>query len=126
MKLKLAIIYGILSWLLIYLISLNLEPYYIDNNPYINIFIPISTIIVSIIFGILYIREFNENEVKEGFILGIIFFICDLLLDNIYVLIVGETGILNNYPLHIISMLLLFPLITTLLGYLAHMKIELN
>ncbi|MDL2271282.1 hypothetical protein LJC03_05720 [Methanobrevibacter sp. OttesenSCG-928-I08] len=127
MKAKLAITYGILTWFFIYILSTFLSQVHIDDGiPHINIFIPLSIIIVTIFFGILYIRNFNKNEVKEGFLLGIMLFVVDLILDNILMIIVGPTKlIIDTSPMHILTMLILFPLITTLLGYLAQMKIEL-
>ncbi|WP_409199356.1 hypothetical protein [Methanobrevibacter sp. DSM 116169] len=126
MKFRLAILYGILTWICIYILSFILSPFHIDGVPYINILAPISIIIVTTIFGILYIREINTNEVKEGFYFGIMLFVCDLILDNVFISFFGKTINIDNSPIHIISMLIIFPLITTLLGYLAQMKVELN
>jgi hypothetical protein len=128
MKTKLAITYGILTWICIYILSKFLSQFHInDGIGYINIFIPFSIIVVSIFFGILYIRNFNKNEVKEGFLLGIVFFITDIVLDEIVMIIYGPSRFLiDNNPIHILTMLILFPLITTLLGYLAQMKVELT
>ena len=69
MKLKLGIIYGILIWFFVYLITVIFSPLITDNIPYINIVAPIAIITVTGFFGILYIRDINENEVIEGFYL---------------------------------------------------------
>lgn len=47
MKLKLAIIYGILIWFLTYVISTMLNPIFIDNIPYITIIVPVVIVIVT-------------------------------------------------------------------------------
>ena len=73
MKLKLGIIYGILIWFFVYLITVIFSPLITDNIPYINIVAPIAIITVTGFFGILYIRDIDENEVIEGFKIGIIF-----------------------------------------------------
>ena len=66
MDLKRAIIYGFLSWLFICIISSIIAPFLdIDSLPYINLSIPITIIVVTGFFGILYIREFNEHERKS-------------------------------------------------------------
>lgn len=127
MKLKIAIIYGVTSWILIYIISNFLSPFIIDNVPYIDLTIPITIIVVTTFFGILYIRNYDDNEVVEGFKIGIVFFIVDLICDMLFFIVPGNTNVIvDNYPLHLISMVILIPLITTFLGYLAHMKIELT
>ena len=59
MKLKLGIIYTILIWF-VYLITVIFS-HLTDNIPYINV-APIA-ITVSGFFGILYIRDIDENEI---------------------------------------------------------------
>lgn len=127
MKLKLAITYGILEWGLIYIITLVLNCFITDNLPYIDITIPLSIIIVTTIIAIVYIRNFNSNEVIEGLKLGIVLFIIDLICDALFLnLISNPNPIIENYPVHALSMLIMIPLITTFIGYLAQMEIELR
>lgn len=47
MKLKLGIIYGILIWFFVYLITVIFSPLITDNIPYINIVAPIAIITVT-------------------------------------------------------------------------------
>lgn len=127
MKIKLAIIYGILSWFFIYIISTILNPFIIDNIPYVNMVIPIAIIIVTGFFGIVYIRNFNSDEVLEGFLLGILFLVIDIACDLVFFIIPKNYNIIiDNYLIHLISMIILIPLITTFIGYLAQMNIELR
>ena len=127
MKLKLGIIYGTLIWLTTYTLSTLIKPVIIDNMPYINIIVPLSIIIATGFFGILYIRNINENEVIEGFKVGILFILIDIILDlAIFIIPRHESILVNDYPIHVISMIILVLIITTLLGYLAQMKIELK
>lgn len=127
MKLKLGIIYGTLIWLTTYTLSTLIKPVIIDNMPYINIIVPLSIIIATGFFGILYIRNINENEVIEGFKVGILFILIDIILDLvIFIIPRNESILVNDYPIHVISMVILVLIITTLLGYLAQMKIELK
>ena len=79
MELKLGIIYGVLIWILTYIISSIFQPVMIENIVYINIIVPISIIIVAGFFGILYIRNINKNEVIEGIKVGILFIIVDII-----------------------------------------------
>jgi hypothetical protein len=127
MKLKLAIVFGILIWFLTYIITEFLNPIFIDNMPYVNIIIPLSTIIITGFFGILYIRSIETNEVVEGILGGIIFIIVDVVCDFIFLILPNHKAlIIDNYPLHIISVTILTLLITTFLGYLAQMNIDLK
>ena len=127
MKIKLAIIYGIIIWFLTYVLSSILNPIFTDNLPNINIVVPIIIIIVTGFFGILYIRNIDENEVIEGLIAGIIFILVDIICDVVFLVIPNQKNmIFGDYQLHVISMIILTLLITTFLGYLAQMNIDLK
>lgn len=67
----------------VYLITVIFSPLITDNIPYINIVAPIAIITVTG-FGILYIRDINENEVIEGFKIGIIFILIDVICDFVF------------------------------------------
>ena len=127
MKLKLAIILSIVIWILTYVLSSIFNPIFTDNIPHINIVIPIITIIVTGFFGIIYIRSIETNEVVEGILFGIIVVIIDILLDLIFFILPNNpTPLFNDFNVHIISMTIITLLITTLLGYLAQMNIDLK
>lgn len=127
MKIKLAVIYGILIWAVTYVISLIVQPLITSNTLYNNLILPLSMIIVTGFFGILYIREINEDEVIEGIIVGIIFIAIDIVCDVIVFIIPQyHTILITNYTTHLILMSIITLLTTTFLGYLAQMKIELK
>lgn len=127
MKLKLAILFGIITWIITYLLSTLFYPIFPYNFRYVNIIVPIIIIIVTGFFGILYIRNIETNEVIEGFLVGIIFIIIDIILDSIFFIMLGtKTIMFTDYQFHLISMTILTLLITTFLGYLAQMNIDLK
>lgn len=127
MKVKLAIILGILIWFFTYLITEFINSIFTYNMPYVNIIFPITAIIVTGFFGILYIRNIETNEVVEGILAGIVFIIIDIIMDYlIFILPHTQSVITQNYPFHVISMTILTLLITAFLGYLAQMNIDLK
>ena len=127
MKLKLAIIFGALIWFLTYFLTNIFNPIFNNNLPYVNIMVPILIIIITGFFGILYIRNINENEVVEGLLAGIVFIILNMILDYIFFIIPNVNNpIIGDYPLHITSTIIITLLITTFLGYLAQMRIDLK
>lgn len=127
MKIKLAIIYGIVIWFLTFVLSSILNPIFTDNLPNINIVVPIIIIIVTGFFGILYIRNIEENEVIEGFLVGVVFIIVDVICDYVFLIFPQYASLMiQDYPLHLLSMIILTLLITTFLGYLAQMNIDLK
>ena len=127
MKLKLAIIFGILIWVITYLATEIINPIFSSGLPNINIIVPIILIITTGFFGILYIRNIDENEVIEGLTVGIIFIVVDILCDLIFLIIPNtQNFIFADYQLHVFSVIVLTLLITTFLGYLAQMNIDLK
>ena len=127
MKLKLAIFYGVLTWIFTTLLSNIFNPIFTSNLPGVNIIVPIITIVVTTFFGILYIRSIDENEVIEGVVGGMMFVIIDIILDYVvFILPNTHNVIIGTYPLHLISIAIITLLITTFLGYLAQMPIDLK
>ncbi len=127
MKLKLGIICGVLIWIITSFFTEILNPIFNSSLPKVNIIVPIITIIVTGFFGIIYIRNIESNEVIEGILVGILFVIIDVILDAIF-FIIPNTGkiIIGDYPTHIISITIITVSITTFLGYLAQMTIDLK
>lgn len=120
------IIYGVFIWILVSILTTFLSPYITDNIPYINIINPITIIFATTFFGILYIRNINENEVQEGFVVGIIFIIVDFICDSLFPKLFNISTSIGNPNIHILSMIVLTLTITTILGYLAQMEVDLK
>ena len=127
MKIKLAITFGVIIWFLTFVLSSIFNPLFTANVRNINIVVPIITILVTGLFGILYIRAIDTNEIVEGFLVGVIFVLVDIICDYIFYTFIPETiYIIGDYPLHVFSMIAITLLITTFLGYLAQMTIDLK
>lgn len=125
MKLKLGIIYGVLIWLLTHIV-LTMVHRFIGDTTYTNFIIALCIIIISGFFSILYIREINKNEVLEGLFAGILFVAIDIILDVIFSTIPNNTILLiTNNTSHEIVLLTMI-IISTFIGYLAQMNIELK
>ena len=128
MKLKLAVIFGILIWFITHLVTAYLNPIFIDNVPYVNILVPVTSIVITGFFGILYIRTIETNEVVEGFLGGAVFAIMNIICDFILSILPNTHPIIldNNFLMNFIPMIITTLLITTFLGYLAQMNIDLK
>ena len=127
MKIKLAIVSGILIWIISTVLTEIFNPIFNSNLPHVNIIVPIITILVTGFFGIIYIRNIDANEVLEGLLAGILFVVIDIILDTlVFILPNTQNLIIGDYPLHVVSITIITISITTLLGYLAQMKIDLK
>lgn len=127
MKLKLGVICGILIWIITTVLIEIFNPIFNSNLPHVNIIVPIITIIVTGFFGIIYIRNIETNEVVEGILVGMLFVVIDIILDfTAFILPQTQNLIIGDYHLHVISIAIITLLITTFLGYLAQMNIDLK
>lgn len=127
MKMKLAVIYGISIWVLTNALTYIFNPISHHNLQYANLIAPLILIIVTGFFGILYIRNIESNEVIEGILAGIVFIAVNVILDYIVFILPKNTNMItNNYPLHFFSLIIITLIITTFLGYLAQMNIDLK
>ena len=127
MKIKLAITLGFIIWIFTYILTSIFNPIFTDYLPHINISVPIIIILITTLFGIIYIRNIEENEVIEGILVGIVFIAIDIICDMIFFIIPNNQSlIVADYPLHVISMIIIILTITTFLGYLAQMTIDLK
>lgn len=127
MNIKLALIFGVLIWILTCIFTSIFDSIFGNNVLPTTIAIPIIIIILIVFFGILYIRNFNSNEVIEGMTCGIIFILVDIVLDMaVFIIPHVQTQIIQSYPVHVLMMTIMTLLITTFLGYLAQMNIDLK
>ena len=127
MKLGLGLICGILIWIFTYLISTLVQILTLDNMLYNNLLLPLIIIIVTGFFGIIYIRNIDKDELIEGIIVGILFIVIDIILDTVFFIILENKNILfSSFLNHIILMSIIMLIITSFLGYLAQMNIELK
>lgn len=128
MKLKLAIIYGVLIWIITYFLTGITSPIFTYTKlSSMNISVPIIIIIVTGFFGILYIRNIDTNEVIEGLTAGVVFIAVDFICDLIFFIYPSNPNLVfTDYTFHITSTIVLTLFITTFLGYLAQMSIDLK
>lgn len=127
MKIKKALIYGFLCWLVVEIISAIFSVFITPGVQFNTIIIPIIIFITTGFFGIFYIRNFDRNELFEGFVGGLIFFLVDLICDLIFIIWPNNVTILfNDYLLHLVCTMIIMPFTLTVLGYLAQMPIQLK
>lgn len=127
MKWKLATIYGILAYLLVYFCSVLTNNIISSDLPLFNTYMPVWIIFWALVFGILYIRPLPDNEIAEGLVLGVYFVIISIIMD----ILMNFFGILPNsfnlsYLFRLAYMYIIYPIITTTLGYMANFEVQLK
>ncbi len=78
---KKAILYGFLTWLLIFIVSFFAFVVHETNRPLFESIMALTATTVSIIFTVLYFRSVFGNYMREGIYLGIVFFLINVAID---------------------------------------------
>jgi biotin transporter BioY len=76
-----AIGYGVLVWLVPFVIAFLIFPIHSSNRPLFESIMAVAVCATSIAFGILYLKHVTKNVVKEGIQLGVLWFIIPVLID---------------------------------------------
>lgn len=128
MKWRIATVYGILSYLLVFICSSLTNRVISADLPLFNTYMPLWIIFWALIFGIIYIRPLPDNEIAEGLVLGVYYIVISIILDGILALFNISPGNSSNidYIYRIAYMYLFYPIITTTLGYMANFDVQLK
>lgn len=117
-SIKLAVIYGFLIWAIPFVVAFLIFPLRVSDRPFFESIMPVAVTIVTVVLGILYFKKVETNFLKEGVLLGIIFFAMSVVID----LLMFSKGPMAmsfvNYVKDIGFTYLLIPTITIGFGYL--------
>lgn len=80
-SLKLVIIYGVLVWLVPFVVSVVIFPIHDTNRPLFESIMPVAGTISALFFLILYFKKVSGNFLQEGVWLGIIWLGISLAID---------------------------------------------
>lgn len=119
-SLKLALIYGILVWLVPFIVSVVIFPIHDTNRPLFESVMPVAGVTSSLFFLILYFRKVEINFLQEGIRLGIIWFAISIIID-LFMFLPSNSPMnmsLADYISDIGVTYLAIPVITIGVGYL--------
>lgn len=80
-SIKLAIIYGFLVWVIPFVVAFLIFPLRNSDRPFFESIMPVAVTIVTVIFSVLYFKKVETNFLKEGILLGIVFFAVSIVID---------------------------------------------
>lgn len=81
MKWKFGIIFGLLVWLIPFVVSLLIYPLKTANSPLFETIMPVVLVLVGSLFLFLYMKKDTYLTPLKGLELGLIFFIISIILD---------------------------------------------
>ena len=73
--------FGILIWLIPFLVSFVVFPLKDSNRPLFESIMPVILTITVVIFSILFFKRVDREFMKEGFIIGIVWFTISIIID---------------------------------------------
>ena len=78
---KWIICFGILIWLISFLVSFVVFPLKESNRPLFESIMPLVLTITVVTFSILFFKRVDKEFMKEGFIVGIVWFTISIVID---------------------------------------------
>jgi hypothetical protein len=73
--------FGFLIWLIPFLISFAIFPLRTSNRPLFESIMPVALVLAVMVFSVLYFKKNKQQSLKEGVLIGIIWFIMSIAID---------------------------------------------
>ena len=115
--------YGVLIWLIPFLVSVLIFPMKTYANPLFESIMPLVITITVIILGVAYFKRMSENFFKEGIIIGAAWFFLSIVIDLLLFMSPSpmQMGFVN-YMMDIGITYFIIPVITIGIGYIIQNK----
>ena len=118
-SIKMALFYGFLLWLIPFVVSILIFPLRAAGNPLFETIMPVVLTVCVVIFADLYFRNLETGFLREGIILGLVWFAVSLVID-LFMFMWGPMQMsFAAYMMDIGLTYLIFPIVTIGLGYWA-------
>ena len=117
--------FGILIWLIPFLVSFVVFPLKDSNRPLFESIMPVVLTITVVTFSILFFKRVDKEVMKEGFIVGIVWFTISIVIDLF--MFIPESSMhmsLVNYIMDIGLTYLIILVIPVGFGYILEKRIE--
>lgn len=112
---------GFLLWLIPFLFSFLIYPLKTSGSPLFESLMPLILVLFVCIFSYLYLKDIESGILKEGIIIGVIWFLISIIIDlSIFLPSSPMQMSFNNYLSDIGITYLIFPIITISMAKLRH------
>ncbi len=117
------ILFGVLVWLVPFAVSFVVFPLRASMYPLFESIMSVIIAISVVVFSYFYLRGLNANFAKEGIIIGIAWFIINIIIDLIMFMPASPMHMaFNDYIMSIGLKYLIIPSVTIGIGYMAQNK----
>lgn len=80
-SLRWALVFGFLIWLIPFTVSILIFPLRTSNRPLFESIMPVVVTLCAVVFSILYFRKLGGGFVREGILLGVMWFVISIVID---------------------------------------------
>lgn len=121
------VLFGFLVWLVPFVVSFFIYPLKTAGSPLFESIMPLVITIIVVALTFLYLKSIETSFIKEGFIIGAVWFILNIAIDLILFLPPSPMQMtLTNYMMDIGITYLMIPVITIGMGYMADNKAQME
>ncbi|WP_281773929.1 hypothetical protein [Methanobacterium formicicum] len=121
------ILFGFLIWLIPFVVSFFIYPLKTSGNPLFESIMPLALTIITVLLACTYLKSIQKEFVKESILIGVTWFLINIIIDLIMFLPVSPMQMtLNDYMADIGITYLIIPVITMGMGYLVQNKAEIK
>lgn len=119
------IVFGFFVWLIPFLVSFVIFPLKASMRPLFESIMPLVLTITVIILAYYYLENINADYLKEGLILGVIWFIINIAIDLAMFMLASPMHMnFIDYMMDIGLTYVMIPVITIGMGVLLNSKLE--
>lgn len=123
-SIKKKLLYGFLIWLIPFITAFLIFPIRESNRPLFESIMPVVITASVVFFTYHYFKKLDNNFVKEGVLLGIIWLAISFVIDLVMFMQGPMKILFSDYVMDIGLTYLIIPIITIWFGYLTKTKIE--
>ncbi len=80
-SLRWALLFGFLIWLIPFIVSILIFPLRTSNRALFESIMPVVVTLCAVVFSIMYFKKLDGGFVREGIVLGVIWFAISILID---------------------------------------------
>lgn len=121
-SIKSAFLFALAVWIIPFVVAMFIFPIRESNRPLFESIMPVAVGIAVVIFTILYFKKVESNFVKEGILLGVVFFFVSFIIDLSMFTWGPMKMTFGEYISDIGVTYLLMPVITVGFGYFLQKK----
>jgi hypothetical protein len=115
---KWAVFYGFLIWLIVFAVAMLIYPLRSSNRSLFESLMPVSLVTCVTAFAVLYFQRVESRPLREGILLGVVWFIVNLAIDQLMFSWGPMKMSFADYMADIGLTYLLIPVIPIGIGYL--------